>query len=60
MTLNLEYQHYQVYYTPAKSHQIFNPRHPSNPYEIDEVENDKAFHPAVGNVNFKFDRFADL
>jgi predicted transposase/invertase (TIGR01784 family) len=27
--------------------------------EIDEVENDKAFYPVVGNVNFKFDLFAE-
>jgi predicted transposase/invertase (TIGR01784 family) len=28
-------------------------------FEIDEVENDKAFYPVVGNVNFKFDLFAE-
>jgi hypothetical protein len=28
-------------------------------FDIDEVENDKAFYPAVGNVNFKFDLFAE-
>jgi len=27
--------------------------------EIDKVENDKAFYPPVGNVNFKFDLFAE-
>jgi len=28
-------------------------------FEIDKVENDKAFYPPVGNVNFKFDLFAE-
>jgi hypothetical protein len=28
-------------------------------FEIDEVENDKAFYPTVGSVNFKFDLFAE-
>ncbi|MEN8218608.1 MAG: PD-(D/E)XK nuclease family transposase [Pseudomonadota bacterium] len=28
-------------------------------FEISEVENDKAFYPVVGNVNFKFDLFAE-
>jgi hypothetical protein len=28
-------------------------------FEIEEVENDKAFYPVVGNVNFKFDLFAE-
>jgi predicted transposase/invertase (TIGR01784 family) len=27
--------------------------------QIDKVENDKAFFPVVGNVNFKFDLFAE-
>jgi hypothetical protein len=27
--------------------------------KIDKVENDKAFHPAVGKVNLKFDLFAE-
>ncbi|TGO02327.1 hypothetical protein PN36_26905, partial [Candidatus Thiomargarita nelsonii] len=28
-------------------------------FEIDKVENDKAFFPVVGKVNFKFDLFAE-